>query len=290
MQNSYSDRVVSEFLTKVDEVLSPAGLLYRAFGRVKSQNSLYQKNTKHPGKYSESGKKIQDFVGIRVTLYFADDTEIAVKLLKSKFQFIAEDSVIDNPEGDVFSARRCNLVFKVPEDIDVFIPEQYQDIVDETFEVQLRTVLSEGWHEVEHDLRYKAQDDWTGHGDLSRALNGIYATLETSDWGMIKLFEELSYRHYKENNFEEMLKTKFRLRLHSRVSQKLKKVIDEEPDLLKKIFRAPRKKTVEELSRFCKFVPLTPDVLVQVINRMLIKNKRIESTEPETFKEQYEQI
>ena len=26
-------------------------------------------------------------------------------------------------------------------------------LIDNTYEIQLRTVLSEGWHEVEHDLR-----------------------------------------------------------------------------------------------------------------------------------------
>ncbi|MBK7959276.1 MAG: hypothetical protein IPK03_14995 [Bacteroidetes bacterium] len=29
-------------------------------------------------------------------------------------------------------------------------------LVDSTFEVQLRTILSEGWHEIDHDLRYKS--------------------------------------------------------------------------------------------------------------------------------------
>lgn len=29
------------------------------------------------------------------------------------------------------------------------------DYIDDTFEVQVRTNSFEGWHEIEHDLRYK---------------------------------------------------------------------------------------------------------------------------------------
>jgi ppGpp synthetase/RelA/SpoT-type nucleotidyltranferase len=34
------------------------------------------------------------------------------------------------------------------------------DLVDNTFEIQFRTTLSEGWHEVDHLMRYKCKPDW----------------------------------------------------------------------------------------------------------------------------------
>jgi hypothetical protein len=54
--------------------------------------------------------------------------------------------------------------------------------------------------------------DWEGNEVESRKLNGIYATLETSEWTMIKIFDELAYKHYKKN-WNSMLRQKFRLRL-----------------------------------------------------------------------------
>jgi ppGpp synthetase/RelA/SpoT-type nucleotidyltranferase len=105
-------------------------------------------------------------------------------------------STIDRPERDQFSVTRYNLIFRLPgETADSFSRIKGNRPLDLTFEVQLRSILSEGWHEVEHDLRYKAKENWNGHDDLSRVLNGIVATLETSEWNMGRVFEELAYRH-----------------------------------------------------------------------------------------------
>ena len=73
----------------------------------------------------------------------------------------------------------------------------YEDLIDNTYEVQIRTILSEGWHEVEHDLRYKCKEEWNEFKEESRLLNGIYATLESSEWSMLTLFDRLSYSQYK---------------------------------------------------------------------------------------------
>ncbi|WP_202796549.1 hypothetical protein, partial [Thermophagus xiamenensis] len=64
-------------------------------------------------------------------------------------------------------------------------------MIDNTFEVQLRTILSEGWHEVDHSLRYKCKDDWKDYPDQERLLNGIYAALETNDSTLKSLFREI---------------------------------------------------------------------------------------------------
>lgn len=282
MVNGYNERSVKELIEKIDDVLMPAGLLYRVFGRAKSNESLHKKIER--GNYSENGKKIQDFLGIRVTLYFSDDIEIALNILKLNFDYLPYDSAIDTPDGDVFSAKRFNLIFKIPEDIDIQPPNVCVSLIENTFEVQIRTVLSEGWHEVEHDLRYKNKSFWSGHDDLSRALNGIYATLETSDWGMIKLFEELSHRHYKDGNPDEMLKTKFRLRLPGSLSVEVKGLLCDENDLLKKVFRAPRNEVIKALSKVSRTVPLTPDLLIHVINRECISDPNITKLESDVLK------
>lgn len=87
---------------------------------------------------------------------------------------------------------------KFSQDMRVAIKETgYEDLIDETYEIQIRTILSEGWHEVEHDLRYKCKEEWNNFQEESRLLNGIYATLESSEWAMLTLFEKLSYSQYK---------------------------------------------------------------------------------------------
>lgn len=46
-------------------------------------------------------------------------------------------------------------------------------LTDATYEIQFRTTLSEGWHEIDHALRYKCKTDWDKHEDEERAFNGI---------------------------------------------------------------------------------------------------------------------
>src|SRR5690606_280477 len=86
------------------------------------------------------------------------------------------------------------------------------ELIDNTFEIQFRTTLSEGWHEVDHLMRYKCKSDWQELTSESRMLNGIYATLETNDQALKALFDDISYHHYKAKQWEAMLRNKLRLR------------------------------------------------------------------------------
>ncbi len=225
----------------IQSELDKIGLLCRVFSRAKSVESIEKKINKSPGKYTPTGKRIQDAFGVRVALYFPDDQAVAMDVLKNSFNYDEHSSTIDTPNGSVFTANRCNLIFKLPPEIseNSTLLDSY-DVLDDTFEVQIRTVLSEGWHEVEHDLRYKCQDDWSGYSDLGRALNGIFATLETSDWGMMKLFETLAYRHYKAGEWSQMVRTKFRLRSESDLSKDVIEKLKLYPETGKKIFRINR--------------------------------------------------
>ncbi len=112
--------------------------------------------------------------------------------------------------------------------------------LDITFEVQLRSVLSEGWHEVEHDLRYKNKDHWQDHDDLSRALNGVVATLQTSEWCMGKIFDELSYRHYKNKNWAGMVSSLLKIRMKGSISKELIKALNDDSNIAKQILKVDR--------------------------------------------------
>ena len=95
------------------------------------------------------------------------------------------------------------------------LPEQYRDCIEPTYELQIRTVFSEGWHEVEHDLRYKCHEDWAGCESYSRALNGIIATLETAEWNMKAIFATMARDNFRHSNYTAMLRNKFHLKFKS---------------------------------------------------------------------------
>ena len=281
MQSQFK-HIAEDVRRQVDDLLSGLGILCRVFGRGKDEISLENKIAKEPGKYSTGGKLVQDTIGIRVALYFPEDIDIVKSILCSKYEYDEGSSTIDSPKNDQFAVTRYNLIYKIPPDS----TSAFQRIsggrpIDCTFEVQLRSILSEGWHEVEHDLRYKAKKNWEGQDDLSRALNGVFATLEISEWSMSRIFDELSYRHYKSRNWTGMLQNKLKMRIHGELSSALHSIFDKNPAVAKEFSRIDRSKLLKELSKFRPRLPLTIDNAVYLWNKTYSKNEDISHITPD---------
>lgn len=277
------ERLAREIHKSIELQLNSIGILSRVFSRVKTVLSLENKNNKNPGKYTESGKKIQDFIGIRVVLYFPDDSIAAQSAIRK--MFVYESSSIDLHKNNQFSAKRCNLIFELPESLskESELIKKYK-FIDSTFEVQFRTMLSEGWHEIDHDLRYKCQEDWETHDDLSRTLNGIYASLETSDWSMLKLFDELAYRHYKAAEWTQMIRTKFRLRTEGRLSKEIEEILNNESTIAKNIYRIEREDLIKKIISLRQKPPININNILFLCNFFFIKNDLILEKTPEPIK------
>ncbi|WP_413502177.1 hypothetical protein [Serratia proteamaculans] len=166
--------------------------------------------------------------------------------------------------------------------------KQFHEKIDSTFELQIRSVLSEGWHEVEHDLRYKAKYDWDGNDIESRKLNGIYATLETSEWTMIKIFDELAYKHYKKQNWNGMLRQKLRLRLNSQeLHSDIICFLNNNLNTAKEIYRIPRKDLLNKMSENGFSLPLNLNTLVYFCNLFFIKDKKLSELTPDVFTDEF---
>jgi len=262
MRSQYG-HIAEEVRRDIEDLLSGIGMLFRVFARGKDPASLESKLKREPGKYQLGGKLIQDSIGVRVALYFPDDIPIVKSILESRFEIDRGASTIDRPESDQFSVTRYNLIFRLAsEATDNFVRIRGEAPLDVTFEVQLRSILSEGWHEVEHDLRYKAKENWSDHDDLSRVLNGIVATLETSEWNMARVFEELAYRHYKSKNWHGMLPSILRMRLKGSIGQPIIDALDSDMQVAKDLLRIDRPKLLKLLSRAKPKLPVTPDNVI----------------------------
>lgn len=270
-----------QLVNDIENDLVKLGIMYRIFYRHKTEFSIKSKIEKNPGKYGQD-KKIQDIVGVRIALYFMDDIAIVKDALTRKFELVVEDSQIDDPGSEIFKAIRYNLVFRLPEyfDISYDLSSDYLDLIDSTFELQIRTILSEGWHEVEHDLRYKCSDFWDGLHRENRALNGVYATLETSEWTLLKLFDELTFTHYKKNNLKAMLTNKFRLRLNSSpLDETIITYIESEKKLFKAFYKFDRVKVISCLSNRRK-IPLSLANLIFIMNLDTVNNEFLNDITP----------
>jgi putative GTP pyrophosphokinase len=253
-----SERIARELVRELDELLSQIGFFCRVFGRVKAHHSVYAKILK---KNYSANRPLEDYVGVRVTAYFADDCDNIQDLIRQKY--VVKSETVDPIDKETFRPVRLNMVCQLggrhSDEVRQTWPGQP---VAPTFEVQIRTVLAEGWYEVEHDLRYKAMDDWEGHDAESRHLNGIMATLETADRGMLMLFEGLAHQHYKRGLWDAMLRHRFRLRIAGNLSGIVRSILESDKDLAKALFRVDRQALIGTLMSMAvggTALPLTAD-------------------------------
>lgn len=276
--------IEKEITNLIRERLDKIGIHYRIFSRIKDRVSITEKcirKEKEGAPYCMGGKLIQDLIGIRIITYFKEDLDIVYKILKPLLNYYDEE--IDDLEIAVFKPKRNNIICKFNaehteffEDVQKTSVNESYNLVDNTFELQLRTILSEGWHEIDHSLRYKCKEDWMGHQENERMLNGIYATLETNDTAMASLFNELAYKHYKNGNWEGLIRTKFRLKLQlTPFDIRINEILNDNKDIGKQILRLDRTKLIYKISSMEVSIPITLNNLVFLANIFFLNNPNI---------------
>lgn len=286
---SAGNKVLRDIVTDLESVLNKCGIMYHVFYRTKSILSIKNKLEKKAEEYRRKNKKMQDLLALRITLYFTDDVEIVHNYLRSQSNFDSES--VDEAEVDKFCPKRLNLVMRVPDklqqDMNAARKESdYEDLIDDTYEVQIRTILSEGWHEVEHDLRYKCKEEWDEFKEESRLLNGIYATLESSEWSMLTLFDRLSYSQYKNKAWSSMLRNKMRVRFADKgLSEDLCNYLLDNNDTAKLLYRANRTKILKLIMDKNFSYPLTYDTVLHLINHIIVKDKKLAIFEDKILKQ-----
>lgn len=277
--------VVTTLEKQISDTLKKAGIYHRIFSRAKNPASVLEKIVRK-GYPTKEGKILQDIIGIRIALYFVDDVAICRQIIEKIFETVGTEATEMNPK--MFAPERLNIVCKIPKDlIGYFRSDLWSSFpIDSTFEVQIRTVFSEGWHEIEHDVRYKSESDWNAQPDLSRNLNGILATLETCDWSIISILDDLAYREYKNREWAEMMKNKLRIHLaDAALDEKIIGVFNARPEVAKSFFRIDRKKVLIFLScEMKKNVPLTLTNIIYISNLLWIKDDEINELTPKLLK------
>lgn len=309
--------IINDIRQELESILNKCGIMYRLFARGKSSDSIKHKLNSSPNKYSPTGKKIQDGVGIRIVFYFLEDVKTFSEFLINQYPFDKYEDKSDSAEEirnneteaakyvEIFGPQRLNLIFRMGESrAKLYIdelrntglsPEEYGSI-DATYEVQLRSVLSEGWHEVEHDLRYKCKTSpmWQYCESESRSLNGIYASLETHEIAMELLFEKMAYSNYKNKHWEDMIRNHFRIKIHPyhHLGENNVRLLNSDVRLAKKILGISRTKFFSTLLRLKDTYPINFDNILYLTNRMLGGDacKKISENEPHIIREKLDKL
>ena len=272
------NRIASQLTAEISETLTRSGIMFRIFSRVKSESSIRHK--------FEDTNRLLDMIGIRIVTYLQDDVD-ALALYYSVGEVVKK--AIDEFDSSTFRPQRLNITNKIPaEMVDDFmaaIPEEFRDRIQPTYEIQIRTVFSEGWHEVEHDLRYKCKEEWEGCETYARALNGVIATLETAEWNMKAIFAELARHNFTHSNFTAMLRNKFHLRFKpGTLSENLVNYLNNNRKIAEGALNVDRLIIVYTLLTHKADFELTYDNLLFLINRIEMMDTELMALEPESTK------
>ena len=122
--------------------------------RVKTPQSISRKLKKSgiPVSMTNAKKNLRDIAGVRVICCYVEDIFTVAQLLTSQddVQLIEEKNYIKHPKENGY--RSLHLVVDVP----VYLSEGKVYI---PVEVQIRTVAMDFWASLEHNLRYKAEEE-----------------------------------------------------------------------------------------------------------------------------------
>jgi ppGpp synthetase/RelA/SpoT-type nucleotidyltranferase len=281
--------------------LDKAGLYHRSMSRVKSDVSLTGKFA--TGKYhnGEGEKKIQDIIGVRINLFFFEDINICESIINKTFK-VDNWSKSERKENH-FEAQKRNCVCRIPSEyIKSLSPDIWDYALDQTFEVQLRTLLFEGWHEIEHDMRYKNKygrgeksavsggevksSDKDGKEDeitveehkLSRVMNSVIANLELCDWSIVEIYDRLAELQLKSRAWERALQSRYRLNMaEGELCPAVREYFDKNPEVAREFYSIDKNKLVEHLLTMRGIPKLTPNRLLYYINSGFVHDGFVEN-------------
>ena len=278
--------ITNKLESQMFQHLNQCGLMFRLFSRVKTISSLHHKMQIKGDSYRAGKSLIQDMIGLRIVLYFQDDVD-ALAFFYSCGEVVK--SSIDEFDSSTFRPQRLNLTCNLPaelvEDFRKSLPEELAPYIDNTYEIQIRTIFSEGWHEVEHDLRYKCKEDWEGCESYSRVLNGVIATLETAEWSMKSLFDQMARVNYQNKNYRAMLRNKMHLRIKGEdFSENINDFLLRNPQIAEGVLNTDRFVIILTLLNHQKSIELTYDNLLFLINRIEMNNQELRNMESESTK------
>jgi putative GTP pyrophosphokinase len=275
--------IARELVDEIERLLLPVGIIYRSSFRIKSFDSIEEKRVRK-GYTDDGSKKMQDLVGVRITAYFHDDLSIIKGLISRHFTVVGE--AYDYPDSQTFIPLRKNFVCRLSTRASGILAEisslsSTYSSADSTFELQLRSAFTDGWYEIDHAMRYKCKEDWEHYDAENRLFNGFLATIETADLSMLKLFENLMYKHYASANWSGMLRTKFRLRFQLvPLTSDLEAILNGDNRLAKRILQLDRSDMIQRIIDSGNLFPMTLDNILFFINREYLNDERVSRLTP----------
>lgn len=277
-QVKVKESVTQELEAMISDQLKKCGIFHRVFSRIKSADSLAHKFSSEKYGDEADDKKIQDLLGVRIVVYFWSDLEICKRILESCFKIADEWSESDGAVN-TFEQSKINGVFHLPEYLlERISPKTWEMGIDKTFEAQIKTVFFEGWHETEHDMRYKNKEVWQDYPSTERRLNSVIATLELCDNATEGIFEDFAHDLYKAKDFENMIPMHFRLKFRGEeMYAKYKEILQRNNTLAKLLYKCDRDVLIMAYLEQRMPIPITVNTAIELLNKRVLQNEELDA-------------
>lgn len=209
--------VTSEVESRIREVFDDAELqpLFIT-SRTKTVDSFREKISRmeksaEPGltpslQFPDPLRNLTDMVGVRVITTLLSENRLAANLIKRQRSIFDcrgdREKDIGSIESGTYGYASRHLILRT---IQNDVVREYQRVLDPDsnpngsyfFEVQIRTVFAHAWSEIEHDIRFKANDPRAWNPYFDRQFTATAAMLESVE----SAFSELHDRYETVTNY-----------------------------------------------------------------------------------------
>ncbi|NIA55371.1 hypothetical protein HAV22_17180 [Massilia sp. TW-1] len=98
---------------------------------------------------------------------------------------------------------------------------------------------------------------------------------------MKKIFDELSYKHYRKKNWVAMLHTALRMRVEAKLSSEIADIFDADISLAKEFFRINKQLVVKSLCMLEQKIPINMDNIIYLWNYVSVGSEKISEITPD---------
>jgi ppGpp synthetase/RelA/SpoT-type nucleotidyltranferase len=139
-----------------------------------------------------SPESITDIAGIRIICFVLSDVKLVSSVVEQIF-YVDWDNSVDKFKELIgkgkMGYRGTNYVVTCRDNI-FENNNEYEELKDVPFEIQIRSLLDYAWGEIEHDRNYKLAEEFPEENNIPRRFEALADALETLDYAFDSLSKE----------------------------------------------------------------------------------------------------